>query len=377
MLLPNWLGDVVMAQSALQVIKQIHQPSMLGVLARSSVLQATERMSEVDWRGVMPVESGEIGFFKQIKLAQSTRLQGFDICYNFQRMEKTALFLLLSGIKKRIGHFENRLQQSKLSGHTFTKKRPKLSIDFLKESTLTNKGQTKPKSKPKGLTQQQLFLDLVGGEFVTQSNAFLPKLNTDETNQQHLIAKFKLTQPLVALCPAATHGKQPAKMWPASCFNELALSLIKKGFNVVALGSKGDSSHISFEPTLQSNPAFINLMGKTSLTDAVDILGLAQVCVANDSGLMHCANAVGCAVVAIYGATSPHFSPPLSHTKTITMNGSVDCWPCFDRSCRFGHYQCLKDTSVKQVHQAVIRLYEALPSLTKNPQNPQNPQINA
>ena len=60
-------------------------------------------------------------------------------------------------------------------------------------------------------------------------------------------------------------------------------------------------------------------------------------------------------LVAVYGSTSPGFTPPLAEHVEIVRLG-LDCSPCFDRTCRFGHYNCLRELMPQPVVEALQRL---------------------
>ncbi|MEO8224866.1 MAG: glycosyltransferase family 9 protein, partial [Gammaproteobacteria bacterium] len=98
----------------------------------------------------------------------------------------------------------------------------------------------------------------------------------------------------------------------------------------------------------------VNLCGQTSLEDTVDLLSATRAAVTNDSGLMHVAGAAGTHVVAIYGSSSPYFTPPLTPRQTIIYLG-LDCSPCFQRECPLGHLNCLRQISPASVQAAMTQ----------------------
>ncbi|WP_277418816.1 glycosyltransferase family 9 protein, partial [Pseudomonas viridiflava] len=89
--------------------------------------------------------------------------------------------------------------------------------------------------------------------------------------------------------------------------------------------------------------------------EAIDLLSCADSVVSNDSGLMHVAAALNRPLVAVYGSTSPAFTPPLADEVEVVQLG-IECSPCFDRTCRFGHYNCMRLLEPGAVIQALGRL---------------------
>jgi len=177
-----------------------------------------------------------------------------------------------------------------------------------------------------------------------------PELRVDAANRQALLARFGLgARPAIALMPGAAYG--PAKQWPIDSFTALARLLGDQGLDVWVLGS-ADEQPLGEQIRTGAGAHVFNLCGQTSLEDTVDLLSATRAAVTNDSGLMHVAAAAGTHVVALYGSSSPHFTPPLTERKTIHYLG-LACSPCFQRECPLGHLNCLRQISPESVAAAV------------------------
>src|SRR5699024_1383114 len=131
----------------------------------------------------------------------------------------------------------------------------------------------------------------------------------DPENQALLLKELALgARPAIAMMPGAEYG--PAKQWPLVYFRTLAKALVEHGFEVWVLGGPGDRA--DGETIAQGLARVYNLCGRTRLADTVDLLAACCQAVTNDSGLMHVAAAAGTRVQAIYGSSSPAYTPPLT-----------------------------------------------------------------
>ncbi|RLR58009.1 lipopolysaccharide heptosyltransferase II, partial [Pseudomonas aeruginosa] len=148
-----------------------------------------------------------------------------------------------------------------------------------------------------------------------------PKLSVTQDDISNTLEQFSLStqRPAIGFCPGAEFG--PAKRWPHYHYATLAQKLItEKGYQIFLFGSQKDKEageEIKQALTPQAQSFCFNLAGDTSLEQAVNLIASCHAIVTNDSGLMHVAAALDRPLVALYGPSSPDFTPPLSHKARV------------------------------------------------------------
>lgn len=326
---PAWVGDMVMAQSLFKTLHEKNPHPHIDVLAPRWSLPLLRRMPEVDQAMEIPIGHGQLSWNARLRLGKRLRSERYSQAIIIPRSWKSALTPFWAKIPIRtgyIGEFRHILLNDVRS----------LDTDVL--------GTTVERYTALGLSCQAAMPPRIK----------YPQLQMDPDHGRFLLRKFDMDtqQPIAGLMPGAEFG--PAKQWPASHFAHLVKKLNDEGWQVCILGSPKDFSTGEEIRTISHGRA-INLCGQTSLEDAVDLLAHTSVAVTNDSGLMHIAASVGSKVVAIFGSSSPDYTPPLT-SQAVILKTEIQCRPCFQRQCHLDHYRCLKEIEPRHVLSAIHNL---------------------
>lgn len=153
------------------------------------------------------------------------------------------------------------------------------------------------------------------------------------------------TQPILAIAPGAEYG--PSKRWPLEYFAEIAEKKLNEGWHIWLFGSAKDRV-ITDKIMALINHRALNLAGNLQLYETIHLLSIVTGILCNDSGIMHIAAALNKRLMALYGSTSPDFTPPLNlHAQIVQLQ--LNCQPCFKRECPLKHHQCMRDLKPERV----------------------------
>lgn len=317
---PAWVGDMVMAHCLVSLLVR-ESDTRVDMVAPPATAPLAERMPGVTRCWTLEVGHGELNLTARRSLARALAGENYDQAIVLPNSFKSALLPWFARIPRRTGwRGESRL-------------------------LVLNDRRRLDKSRYPLMIERFMALALPEGASLPEPYP-LPRLDADPAAALVLCERFELVKSgITALCPGAEFG--PAKRWPPGHFATLARHEVAQGREVWLLGSPGDTATCE-EIATQAGAGVKNLAGRTRLLEAIDLLSLADRVVCNDSGLMHVASALGREVVALFGSTSPDFTPPLGGNARV-LRHPVDCSPCFQRQCPLGHLKCLTDLTPNQV----------------------------
>ncbi|WP_438971458.1 lipopolysaccharide heptosyltransferase II [Methylophaga sp.] len=321
---PSWVGDMVMAQSLFRALKADKPNVIIDVLAMDWTRPLLQRMPEVNEAISMPINHGSFGWKQRKNLATQIAQKQYDQAIVLPNSWKSALIPWFAGIPVRTGW------------------RGEMRYGLL------NDIRTLDKEALPMMVQRFVSLAYPASQ-ATAAPSYMPPLMQSESPRAAINPTPEAGQPRLILCPGAEFG--PAKQWPPEHYATLAEHFLTEGWQIIILGSKADqktAEEITEHIATDKQDNLFNLTGKTTLEDAIDLLGTADSVVSNDSGLMHIAAAMQRPLVALYGPTSPSFTPPLADNARI-LQIEVDCGPCFQRICPEGHHRCMQDLQVNRV----------------------------
>lgn len=322
---PQWIGDAVMSEPLLARLAA--RGESLAVAALPWVAPVYRAMPQVREVIELPFAHGRLDWAARRRIAATLRGR-FDSAYVLPNSIKSALIPWFAGIPRRIG--------------------------YRGEGRWGLLNQRLPNAP--GRPPMVAFYAALSGEPARDDErprmAFAPGI-------VRAAARAAGVEPgrYWAFAPGAEYG--PAKCWPAAHYAELARALhAADGTPVLLLGS-GKEAALA-ETIAAAAPGTCRVMaGQTSLTDAMALIAGARGLVSNDSGLMHVAAAFGLPQVAVFGSTSPEHTPPLNpRARVLWLKDELklDCMPCFERTCRFGHTRCLTEVAPQRVQAALAEL---------------------
>lgn len=325
----NWLGDVVMSVPAVKALRRAMPAAHLSVLVRSDLASLFDGSGWVDEILPFRIHRGLGGLADRRRVVRLIRSRRFDLAVVLPRSFQSALWVALAGVPERVG----------------------FAADG-RGLLLTN--QTRRTSAALGRHQVHDHLLLLQETLAIAGCADDYALDVHEPHrarmQAWLTSRRQRSGKLIAMAVTAAFG--PSKEWPCERYAAL-IDLLAERYDAecVLIGAPAERRRVEDVARASGNGALV-AAGETSVGEALALLSLCDGFAGNDSGAMHMAGALGIPTVGIFGSTDAHRTGPLG-PRTRILYDRIECSPCMARTCRFGHYDCLKRIEVHDVASAL------------------------
>jgi heptosyltransferase-2 len=325
---PQWIGDAVMSEPLLARLAA--RGERLTVAALPWVAPVYRAMPQVGDVIELPFAHGRLDAAARLRVARELRGR-FDAAYVLPNSFKAALVPWLARIPLRVGY---------VGEWRFG---------------LLNRRIANAEGRPPMVA----YYSALAGEPAQPGGR--PHLHFDAARLATATAQIGVEPGAYwVFAPGAEYG--PAKCWPPAHYAALARSLhAESGQQVLLLGSAKEAT-LCESIARESGDGCKALAGGIALDSAMALIAAARGVVSNDSGLMHVAAAFGVPQAALFGSSSPEHTPPLNPRARVLWlkeELQLDCAPCFDRVCRFGHTRCLTELAPERVQAALASVLAA------------------
>ena len=322
---PSWIGDAILSEPLVALVRDPYEAPIVDVLAPAWCAPVFARMRGIGRIVETTTGHGRLDWGARRTIARELAGNGYTRAIVLPNSWKSALVPWLARIPRRTGY-----------------------LGEARWGLLNDIRRLDRKAMPR-LVDRFAALAVKPGDLVPMPPR--PVLVPDAGNRAAAVRALRLRtdRKTAILCPGAEYG--PAKRWPPTHFADLGARFLADGMQVWLVGSPNDK--LAAESVLQAagEPGrhMRDLTGRTDLGTAIDLLSLGSVVVSNDSGLMHAAAAVGVPMVALFGSSSPAYTPPLSSAARVARI-DIACSPCFKRECPLGHFRCMRDLAPRAVY---------------------------
>jgi heptosyltransferase-1 len=265
-------------------------------------------------------------------LRQTLRLRRFDVALDLQGLLKSGLLTWLSGAPERIGLGSREGSQ------------------WLMSRTLPRGGD------PKRIASEYLYLAEDLGLPTEPFQMAVHYSPADADFVQEMLVREQLLGGYAVLCPFTT---RPQKHWFEQRWSALATRLGSDlGVTPVLLGGPGDQEAAQ-RIVDGADGRLVNLVGRTSLTEAAALIDGADLLVAVDTGLGHMGIALGTPSLLLFGSTCPYLETTRANARVLYH--PLPCSPCKRRPTCGGAFTCMAEIRVGEVLANALELVGKAP----------------
>ncbi len=313
-ILPNWLGDAVMATPAIESLCAVYPEVQLTLVGSYVAIEALKHHPNCVRFYVDTTKKGGSRLVNTYRFAQL--LGRHDRAITFRNQLHSSLLLFWSGTPLTLGR--KSWHSSLLLTHPIAPKHP---LHLVEQYATIAQALDK---YPLSLGKLTLF---------TPPHSY--------------------ERPTLGINPGATYGS--AKRWYPEKFADVARALSDR-YAIVLFGGPNEVAMANAIEEALGEIYVTNLAGKTSIEQVCAMIGGLDLFITNDSGPMHVAGAYQVPTVAIFGSTNSTETSQWGNPKSIIVRHELACSPCMKRECPLKHHECMKGITALEVIEAVEKL---------------------
>jgi heptosyltransferase-3 len=320
------IGDVVLSTPVLEVLKSSFPGSQVTMMVSPYTIDVVINNPHLDDVIMDDAENRHKGIRGFFLLVKEVKKRKFDVGILLRPTLRLALLLFLSGVKYRIGtgfRFYQILFNRKVYVHR--KKNLRHEAEYNLDLLI-----------PLGITPQKI----------------LPKVyvspEEDEFARQ-ILDEFKILPEDIVVGIHPGSGNSSLNL-PAKRFAQVADRLVEEvNAKIIFTGSNKEKELIGFIKSNMRNGSF-DLAGKTTLRQLASVLKNCDAIIANSTGPMHLASALGTPTVAIF---CPIFSAgptrwgPYGEGHQVILPPVPTCFECKPKTCP--HYDCMDKIKADEI----------------------------
>lgn len=326
--LPGAIGDVVRGLPLLGRIRRAWPAAEIGWSVEPLSAPVLDGHPWLDRVHVFRRRQGWRGLLEHVR---ELRAQAYEVSIDLGRGLKSGGIAFASGARRRLG---------------FGRRDGREGNWMFATEHLPAQGVQRPK-----LEQCWRFGDLLGLPDAPIGFGLRP---TAAESRRARVLLGETPGPVVV---ASLGSSCPSRRWfPERTAATLRALYDGRGLQPVLLGTEADRAFADAVLAATPGPA-VDLVGQTTLRDALAVLDHAAVVLGPDSGALHLAAALGRPVVSLWGATSHARSAPHG-SGHLVVEGESACAPCFLRVCPIGRV-CMEAISVDAVLRGVSEALDA------------------
>jgi len=329
------IGDVVFASPIIAALRRTYPDAYIAWLAEPAVadlLRHHPMLDEVitwpkgEWKRLWKAKAWR-ELARQVRaFIHDLRQRRFDTALDMQGLLKSAIWAWMSGAQRRIG----------LGSREGSR--------WLMSETLPRGGTPQRMSSEYRFLAEYLGLDV---------GDFHPAIYIDDATRASvdgLLMREDLKPPYAVIAPFTT---RPQKHWFEDAWRALIPRLSRElGLPVAMLGGPGDREAAE---RMATGLKLHDLVGRTTLLEAAEIIRRAALVVGVDTGLTHLGTAFKRPTVALFGSTCPYLETTNPRTRVIYH--ALECSPCRRHPTCQAAFTCMRRITPEQVLNIAHQIY--------------------